>query len=229
MRLVYCGNGNPRLAQIAISAGFAYGCQLPGRVMPDANLFFADQDWKKPNRVAYMTALEKHRPSMATVLDWEHEPQLQEVLNWAEEAAQWVSESVVIIPKIVGSIDRIPKIIGGKRVVLGYSVPTKFGATSCPCWEFTGRAVHLLGGSPHRQMREWAYLACMAEVVSADGNMSNLMATRSCKYWDAGKWVPLKNQDGDNWGADAPYECFRRSCQNIKSAWGRIGAEEAPC
>lgn len=217
--LIYCGNGNPRLAQIAVDAGFRYGCQLPGRVTLEEPLYFADQDWKKPIRSAYMEALQKYRPTMATVLDWEQEDQLPEVLSWAEEAAQWVVSAVVIIPKVVGSIDRIPHKIGGRDVVLGYSVPSKFGATNVPCWEFSGRKVHLLGGSPHRQMREWQYLSCLADVVSADGNMSNLMATR-CKYWEAGRWVALKDEGGQNWGTGAPYEAFSRSCSNIYTAWG---------
>lgn len=230
LTLCYCANGNPRFAAIAAAAGFAYGAQLPGSVPEGADLFMADQDWKAPNRAAYMTALAKHRPAMATVLDWEAEEQLPEVLSWAEEAAQWARDFVCVIPKVPGQIDRIPDQIGGKSVVLGYSVPTRFGATPVPQWEFAGRRVHLLGGSPHRQMREWLYLSCHADVISADGNMAQKMATQQNRFWQpscAGRsgmhdrsWPTLKEADGGvTWGQDAPYEAFRRSCENVAAAW----------
>jgi len=95
--LIYCANGNSEFARIAIEAGYTYGAQLPGTVYhPPA---FADQDWKKPNRAAYMVALAQHRPRMASVLDWERREQFVEVLQWAEEIAQWV-DVVMIIPKV---------------------------------------------------------------------------------------------------------------------------------
>ena len=84
--LIYCADGNKRLAQIAIDAGFRYGARLPARG-PHHPVFFADQDWKAPDRARYMTELAEHRPVMATVLDWEQMEQRDEVLSWAEEAA----------------------------------------------------------------------------------------------------------------------------------------------
>jgi hypothetical protein len=222
--LIYCGNGNPRFATIAVEAGYRYGCQLPGTVMKDATLDFADQDWKSPDRTAYMKSLAQHKPRVASVLDWEHDEQLNEVLGWAEDAAQYVSEGVIIIPKVINEVHRIPKSVGGKRIILGYSVPTKFGATNVPCWEFAGWPVHLLGGSPHRQMREWMYMSCMADVVSVDGNMTQKMAINRCQYWCTPKYK------GDHWrkltmeecSADAMYEAFRRSCENVSREWIRI-------
>ena len=214
--LIYCANGNRRFADIAAASGYRIGAQLPGTVYHP--VYFADQDWKKPNRTTYMAALATHRPQMATVLDWEQICQLPEVLEWAEEASAY-TDHVVIIPKVVEEIGRIPRTIGGKPVVLGYSVPTRYGATPCCWWEFEGRQVHLLGGSPHAQMREWDYLRRVADVVSADGNMINLAATRHCKYWQQGKWVAITPRQ-----SDAPYEAFRRSCENIQTEWKRLQA-----
>lgn len=227
--LIYCGGGNRRLAEIAVAAGFRYGAQLPNTIYPDvAPLWFADQDWRDPKREAYMAALAKHRPTQATVLDLERDEQLPEVLDWAEEAAQHV-ERVVIVPKVFGIIDRLPDRIGGADVVLGYSVPTRYAGTEVPTWEFVRRPVHLLGGSPHAQMR----LAHYFNVVSADGNMHQMFATRFCMFWVPGTaryasnrwWPTLKEASGGElWGngesdADAPYEAFRRSCENIVAAW----------
>lgn len=206
MELIYCAGYNRRFAQIAIDHGFLYGAQLPSTVYHP--LHFADQDWKKPNRAAYMRALEKHRPHMATVLDLEQDDQLGEVLSWAEEAAQWV-RVVMIIPKVFGIIPRLPPRIGGADVRLGYSVPTRFGGTELPVWEFTGWPVHLLGGSPNAQME----LAHYMDVVSADGNMAMKAAARFCNYWTPDGWR------GTGAMQDAPYEAFRRSCENIMLAW----------
>jgi len=189
-------------------------------------LYFADQDWRGPDRERYMAELARHRPVMATVLDWEREERLPEVLSWAEEAVQYV-EQVLIVPKVIGGIPRLPRRVGGKQVVLAYSVPTRYAGTEVPLWEFAGWPVHLLGGSPHRQMEMWRYLNGIAEVVSVDGNMVSKMAIKRCQFWVAGTahyarscwWPMLREADGCWWGKDAPYEAFRRSCVNIVDAW----------
>ena len=208
--LVYCADGNQRLAQIAIDVGFFYGAQLPRTVYHP--VWFADQNWKKPNRARYMAALAQHRPHIATVLDWERQEQLPEVLAWAEDAARYV-DVVLIIPKVFGGISQLPRSIGGKPVRLGYSVPTKFGGSELPVWEFAGWPVHLLGGSPHKQLALRQYL----DVYSADGNYHNLKATKFCEFWQDGAWIPIMPKQ-----PDAPYEAFRRSCENIMAAWSRM-------
>lgn len=224
--LIYCADGNRRFAEIAIEVGFRYGVRLPakGCYFP---VYFADQDWKNPNRERYIAELAQHRPTMATVLDWETEEQLPEVLAWAEDAAKYV-ERVLIIPKVIGAIAQLPRMIGGKHVVLAYSVPTSYGGTSVPVWEFREWPVHLLGGSPQRQMEIARYM----NVVSCDGNYAQKMAVEYCQFWVPGTaryarnrwWPTLREADGGDWGNDAPYEAFRRSCQNIVRAWGRVAA-----
>ena len=198
------------------------GAQLPNRVYRPP-VYFADQDWRKPNRAAYMAALAEYHPHMATVLDWERAEQWPEVLDWAAEAAQFVAQ-VLIVPKVIGGrIGQLPRRIDAAEVVLAYSVPTKFAGTSVPQWEFTGWPVHLLGGSPHAQMRLARYL----NVTSADGNMANRMAMRG-QFWSGDglvswahdpRWPTLGEADGSEWGHDAIYEAFRRSCMNIMASW----------
>jgi hypothetical protein len=181
-------------------------------------VFFADQDWRHPDRRRYIAALEEHRPVMATVLDLEREDQFDEVLAWAEDAARIV-QTVVIIPKCFGIIDHIPKCIGTAQVVLGYSVPTKHGGTAVPIWEFGRRPVHLLGGSPQKQME----LAMYLNVVSADGNMASKMATTRASFWRRAKglkghWVTLR-EIGRGDEHDAPYTAFEMSMRNIMEEW----------
>lgn len=217
--IIYCAAGNRRFAEIAIEAGMMYGAQLPGTIYPDvAPLHFADQDWKKPDRERYVAAVAQHRPRVATVLDWEREEQLPEVLDWAEDIAPFV-ERVIIIPKVIGGIPRIPARVGGADVVLGYSVPTKYGGTNVPVWEFAARLVHLLGGSPLAQIHAAHYL----NVISADGNYINLKATKFCEWWNGRGWTPIHPPR-----IDAPYEAFRRSCVNVMAAWRELQESPAP-
>jgi hypothetical protein len=219
--LIMCAGGNQRFAESAVYHGWHYGAQLPCTTY--APVWFADQNWKKPDRQRYMAALAQHRPAMATVLDLETRDQLHEVLDWAEEAAQYVA-CVIIIPKISGIIELLPRRIGDADVILGYSVPTKFGGTCVPIWEFGDWPVHLLGGSPQKQMTLWHYM----DVVSADGNMASKMATSRASFWrqkkgSKGHWVNLREI---GWGDehDAPYTAFDLSMRNIMAAWqGRKG------
>lgn len=228
IEIIYCANGNRRFAQIAIEAGMTYGAQLPGTVYFSPE--FVDQDWKRADRAAYVAAVAQHQPRMATVLDWERDEQLPEVLGWAEDVAPFV-ERVIIIPKVIGGIPRLPRRIGGREVVLGYSVPTRYAGTSVPPWEFAGWPVHLLGGSPHRQMELAHYL----NAVSVDGNYIAKMAQKWIQFWVMAparyaldrRWPRLREADGRAWGdgsntADAPYEAFRRSCVNVLAAWRAV-------
>ncbi len=230
VELIYCADGNWRFAEIAIRTGFLYGARLPHRGL-HFPIHFADQDWRKPDREGYMTALDQHRPQVATVLDLECSAQMDEVLGWAEDAARYTSR-VIIIPKASGVVAQLPRRVAGAEVVLGYSVPTSYGGTAIGLWEFDGWPVHLLGGSPHAQLRLRHYL----RVVSADGNMMQKMAMRMCAYWVPGTarrrgnsyWPQLKETGEGDWGKDAIYEAFRRSCENVIDTWrGRDGGHRA--
>lgn len=217
--LIYCANGNARYAEIAISCGYTYGAQLPGTVYFPPE--FVDQDYERPNFDRYMVALAEHRPRMASVLDWQRDEQLPEVLAWAEAAAQFV-DIVMLIPKVHNGIARLPRRIGGAEVRLGYSVPTTHGGTEVMAFEFLGWPVHLLGGSPGAQMK---IAATGLDVKSVDGNMMQKLSSTHCLFWRPGKkpfangWISLLQADGKRWEHDAPYEAFRRSCENIKRSW----------
>ena len=221
MELFYCAAKQRRFAEIAIAGGFEYGAQLPNTVYFTPQ--FVDQDWKAPDFEAYTSTLRSAKPRLASVLDWEFQHQLPEVLAWAEEAAMSV-DTVIIIPKVIGGIVQIPERIGGKEIRLGYSVPTKFGGTPVPLWEFARRPIHLLGGSPHKQMR----LSRMMNVVSADGNYIQKMAVDHTAFWVPGN-ARAKNryfpqlQEADGWaGEGAPYEAFGRSVENVIKAWQQL-------
>lgn len=214
--LIYSGGGNPTFYKIAVNSGFKYGARLPDTIY--GNLFFADHDWRRPNREEYINAIRKYRPVMATVLDWEKEEQFIEVLDWAEEISQFV-ERILIVPKVIGGISRIPRRINGREIILAYSVPTKYGCTEVPLEQFAGWPIHLLGGSPNKQIDLWKYFSKICDVISIDGNYFRLKATRFCEYWTInGKWVPDNRKNINN----AHRECFKKSCENIIKFWNNF-------
>ncbi len=213
--LIYCADGNPAFAQAAVDAGWEYGARLPSTVYQ--KVYFADQDWKEPDRNAYMKALAEHKPSLATVVDWEPGREWSEVWSWCMEASEHC-EVVVIIPKIAGTVTTIPEEANGKEVRLAYSVPTSYGGSAVPLWEFGKRPIHLLGGSPQKQMS----IARYVNVVSADGNMAHLQAHK-CRFWSPdkstkGHWVQL-GETGDQRTTGANLAAFRLSLCNIRHAW----------
>lgn len=227
--LFYCADGNRRFVEIALSQGYLYGAQLPNTVyFPPA---FTDQDWRGFNRAknaeerarlrrAYMETVERYRPRLATVLDWEHEAQLDEVLSWAEEVSQWVTEAVIIIPKVIGGIARLPRTVEGKEVRLGYSAATTFAGTPVSPSEFVGWPVHCLGGSPMTQMR-WARVLDMR---SADGNFIQNLARQFAAFYSPAKqgkrrgWPTLR-EAGIIVEHDAPYLAFTLTCIGVPLAW----------
>jgi len=225
--IIYCAGGNRKFAEIAIGNGFLYGARIP-RDKPHYPIYFAGQDWKKPNRSQYMAQLKEYRPKIATVLDLQSLDQFGEVLSWAEEASQFC-EYVVIIPKIPSVIKRLPKRINNKEVILGYSVPTKYGSTSVNPEEFAKWTVHSLGVSPHRQMAIWDIMSKYSCIFSVDGNFVQMIALKYNKFWTNGdatyaknRWLPrLDEADGSKWLKDAHYEAFKRSCINIIDAWDK--------
>lgn len=210
MELIYCAGGNPRFAEIAVSNGMLYGAQLPCTTYQ--KVYFADQNWKKPNLEKYLNAIIMHKPSMATVLDYDYNVTLDDVLMWAEEISPYV-DKIVIIPKVPGTISHIPTSINGKPVRIGYSVPTKYGATDVPIWEFGEREIHLLGGSPVNQLKISRYL----NVKSADGNYLQKIAHWGC-FFD-GKRSYKKQSDYEYIEKDLPYIVFEKSVKNFVKAW----------
>lgn len=223
--LIFSSAGNERLTGIALAHGWRAGAQLPNTVKHAP--YFADQNWKNPVKDVYMARLAQYRPTLCTVLDWERYDQLEEVFEWAEEAAAFV-ETVIIIPKVFHTVPMIPTHIGGKPVRLGYSVPTEHGGTPLPVWDFRGRDVHLLGGSPHEQLRLSRHL----QVVSADTNYHQKMAVSFAAFWVNGtargtknRYFPSLSTLGNHTRDDAPYIAFEMSSKNIIDAWKDQGYE----
>ena len=209
--LIYCSGKSRRLDTIAKDCGLELGIQLPSPTLyfwP----FFVDQNWKAPNRTQYVQSIQSIKPTMATVIDIESHNLFKDALSWAEDISSFV-EYIIMIPKVSGIIQDIPLSINGTQVILGYSVPTKYGTTSTPLWEFRDRRVHLLGGSPKKQVELWRYL----DVFSCDGNAMRYAAMKFGHFWNGSKWEYIGSNDRDK-----IYEAFKISCENIVRMWNTL-------
>lgn len=239
IEVIFCAGKNATFSDVALAAGLLLGSRDVDTITHPP--YFMDQNWKHPDFERYEALLAEHRPHIATVLDWERRAQLPEVLRWAEMAAQYV-EVVVIIPKVLGGIARLPERIGGKPVRLGYSLPTKLAGAfdaelhnlPVPLAEFSAwqgpGGVHLLGGSPQKQMQLYRQLG---NVQSVDGNMI-LERANDCAFWAyppvpyaKNRYFPRLNEVGSgSIKRDANLEAFRRSCDNVIAAWRDVAQEK---
>jgi len=216
--LIYCGVGNIPLDIIAINNGFKYGLRLPIKKRLDVDLYFADQDWKNPNKEKYIEYINLYKPKLATVIDIEQVEQLDEAIEWAMSISN-VVDQVILIPKCLGIIENIPYKINKKEVILGFSVPTKYGATTLSPKLFEKRKVHLLGGSPHKQL---SYLDKF-DIVSVDCNYHSMLANKFGIYWTGkinGETKMSMHYD-DNFisPTERSLKAFEISCKNIMYAW----------
>lgn len=199
VQLIFCLGANRVYPALARAAGWRVGARLPCTLYADHQpLAFADQDWRQfdgltPGQSRYETALARYvaavaqaRPAMASVVDWTEERTAAEIARWAALIAPYVGV-IMVIPKIPGSVSSIPRTLAGRSVRLGFSVPTRHGATPCDPAEFAGWPVHLLGGNPRQQLMYAGLLATHgAQIISADGNLTHHAAGRGT-FWEHGK------------------------------------------
>lgn len=223
VKLIYCGVGNQKLDQFAVNVGIHYGMQFPAKSTPKFPVYFADQNWKKPNKEAYINWVAEYKPKIATVLDLERESQFDEVLSWADSISKHV-DKIVIIPKLSGIVSKIPQEVNGKEVLLGYSIPTSHGGTDVPVEEFIGWRVHLLGGNPQKQLNMYDKMESLGiGVYSVDCNYISMKANNFCSVWTRKiiknrQWMDLQDIVGRKI-EDGVYTAFSLSCVSLVFAW----------
>lgn len=162
---------------LAVKSGWMYGVRSSDGVCGTTERQeahhpqFIDNNYHHYDHAQHLGAIQRWRPKYATVRDIMTPAQcqaagiahyeLEQILEWAEELSAY-AENVILIPKY-DCIDQLPE-----KYMLGYSVPTSYGGTPLPVERFKGRRVHLLGGSPQRQIK--FFQALRDEVVSLDNN-----------------------------------------------------------
>lgn len=162
---------------LAVKSGWLYGYQSKDNpckaheIQKAHKPQFIDNNYFNFDWERHLAAIKLHRPKYCTVMDVMTKEQCQEsgvvfhqydqIIEWAEELSQY-SENVIVIPKY-DCISKIPE-----KFMLGYSVPTSHGGTPLPIQAFAGRRVHLLGGSPNKQIQFFERIP--ESVVSLDNN-----------------------------------------------------------
>lgn len=214
--IIYCAGGNNRLSAIAQEAGWLLGMRSDASM--EFNPIFIDVDYKHPDFEKHLEVVKRYRPKYATVPDLSEEKVDQSDIDRALEQAERLRpycEIVLIVPKLSGQIDLLPD-----DIAIGYSVPSSYGGAQYPLWELSGRRIHLLGGSPKKQIQVYLHVSAFATVMSADGNYFQKMATSYAMYWKRNQWH--YHPDKVSNGKDLYFDCFKWSCENLLQAWQRI-------
>ena len=212
--VIFCHGGRSYFNDIAAEEGWLIGarsdtplygpCAHHRATMIDWN--FTRPDW--PRHIDY---IREQRPRYATAPDIFDAADLAQTEDQVAAIAEY-AQHVIVVPKSSGIIDRI---MTWPRAILGYSVPTVYGGTEVPLWEFADHPVHLLGGSPAQQVKLSQYL----RVISVDCKM-HLRAANYGKYYNDQLLNTLISEDEkqDETGLRA---CFRISSRNIIQNWRR--------
>jgi len=178
------------------------------RLKDKYNLQFLDFAYKKPDFEKHLDLCKSIRPKYVSAPDIFYEKELDKTLDFANELRNY-SENVIIIPKCADIIERIER-----KFTIGFSIPTTYGGTEgIAVWDITNYDIHLLGGSPAKQL--W-YKQYFKNIISLDGNSYIKIARLSKQYWDV------------TWKTSPALDCnslINLSIQGIKKAWGLNGED----
>ncbi len=163
-----------------------------------------DIDWEHYDFERHLAAVRDLCPHLTIARDVTDADQLPEILEQAWELNRW-ARKVVIVPKDVRLAGRLTELVPSK-FILGYSIPTRYGATFIPPEVFGRRLVHLLGGRPDVQH----HLTRTLRVYSIDGNRITLDAGFG-DYFTGNSFRP--HPEGGY------YRCIRASLHSIEELW----------
>ena len=216
--------GRPDLTARAQRHGCLRGTRLdkePAYRKRGIRVDFLDLHWADPDSEDLVEAAAWHRPKYVVAGDYEHRDDdgelvgdPAEVVNERARRLREHAENVIVVPHTPGQVEHVPE-----WAVVGYSTPTTYGGTEAPIWEYRGRDLHILGGTPHQQLDILGYLG--SDVVSVDGNSYHKAATKGAKYWrdDPAKHWHRVDQDGP----EAVVSAYARSIRNWVGALERRG------
>lgn len=169
--------GRPDLTAYAESYGWLRGCRLDAMqnyerasVSPE----FIDLHWEEPNRDELLAKTIQHKPDYVIAGDYDGE-NYGTINSFADELRQY-AENVIIVPHEPGEISKVPE-----WAIVGYSTPTSYAGTDAPIWEYTGRDVHILGGTMPQIKTVVDHLK--NDIVSLDTNTQHRDATQFGEYW----------------------------------------------
>jgi len=169
--------GRPDLTEYAATHGWLRGCRLDAiqnYERADVSPEFIDMHWEEPDRDTLLTKCMQHNPRYAIAGDYDGS-NYERINDFADQLNQY-AENVIIVPHEPGEIAKVPE-----WAIVGYSTPTEYAGTDAPIWEYTGRDVHILGGTMPQIQTVVSHLK--NDIVSLDTNTHHRDATQFGEYW----------------------------------------------
>jgi len=169
--------GRPDLTAYAESYGWLRGTRLDELSRYERNGVspaFIDVHWDDPDRDRLLAKAMQHQPKYVIAGDYDGEN--YETINDFGQQLRQYAENVIIVPHEPGEVARVPE-----WAVVGYSTPTGYEGTDAPIWEYTGRDVHILGGTMGQIQTVVNHLR--DSIVSIDTNTMHRDATQFGEYW----------------------------------------------
>lgn len=184
MIVVYCRGGDKFAPKLCADSGMAYGTRHDYTPYMEP-VYMLDINWEAYNWFDYLSKVERYKPAIAMVPDYEHPHQRGRLMEQIEEVKAAGAGAVMCCPKFLGAVADIPS-----DCILAISVPTKYAGFLPDASEVEGRKLHLLGGQPDQQLYIIRKLYQRAQVVSVDGNKLALKAQLG-QWWSARRanWV----------------------------------------
>jgi Family of unknown function (DUF6610) len=213
--LIYTAADNAHLHALCQRANWLVGMRSDKHPCAGAtSIQFVDVRYTAPNFARHLDMVRRYRPRYATVPDLSDREvsraDIRRALQQADALAPHCGVAL-LVPKLPGQIGLLPS-----QVAIAYSVPTHYGSAHYDLRELEGHRVHLLGGSPHRQLTLYRYISCFAEVTSVDCNMHQRMSAYG-KFWQRGRWMPHPARGSG--GVHVSYDCVMWSLHTIRQAW----------
>lgn len=197
-------NHSATVQKIAAAHGWLPGARYTNLrdVRQFKRLGFLDIDWKNYDFHRHLETAAQTRPMVTVARDIEDRRALRRIIDQAYKLKEY-AQHVILVPKdplLASKLDSLPK-----DFLLGYSVPSRYGATLIPPESFN-RPVHLLGGRPDVQRQ----LAAKMPVFSIDANRFTLDASFG-DYFDGETFRPHPKGGYHN--------CLKASVKNITALW----------
>lgn len=213
-RLIFCNGSSSPWSRLAHAAGWdvGYRSDYPFRG-GNAGLPVAMVDWpfRSPDWERHVRVVAAARPDLAVAPDIDDVRDLGQLERQVATLAE-LAGTVVVVPKASG----VAAVAGRwPRVILGLSVPTRYGSVGpVPEWEFRAAPVHLLGGPPLVQWR----IAQALHVVSLDCKTHMRGAAYGTEYVAGLRTATTRRPPGTA-PPDHVYALFTRSCEAIRAHW----------
>lgn len=138
--LIGCRGGDPDAPRLLKAEGWRYGFRSDAT--PYARPYFVDIKWEDYVWEKHLAIIEKWKPEVAMVADYEWPGQYSEMLTQVRDISS-LGVRPMVCPKFMDAVADIPA-----HCIVAVSVPTDYAGFLPKPKEVKGRDLHLLGGHP---------------------------------------------------------------------------------